>query len=164
MIVDACGEDSVAAKYMPNSAVYQRYLAARKPGGRWGDADKKNFHTDGQPYYARKTPVSQAEKTPVITVSLGALMVFWVRRIAGRGVYGAATTATTLKDSGVWVWLPRDDEGWEHGVWFPREWEGFDPRAVREIVVLRWVQHARRHAEGTGFNLDGESFAKVVWK
>ena len=148
---------SVAERCPPNSAVHQRYVGARY--------DKKGWHTDSKPTRAGKV-VEQYENTPVISVSLGATMCFWVRSILSSppGVKrrGVPTVAAVLRDGGVWVWMPTDDHSHEHGVWYPLPSEGFDAENdIRFVVVYRWVRGARLHDPETRRNLSGDEYVEL---
>ena len=62
-----------------------------------------NWHTDAKDTRTG-IPVDMFEATPVLSVTVGSDMVFWVREILEGQRRGPATAAAVLKNGGVWCW------------------------------------------------------------
>ena len=72
-----------------------------------GSPQKRNaigWHNDAQKTRAG-IPVDMYPDTPVLSVSFGSDMVFWVKRVLeGKGKFGPETAAVVLRHGGVWCW------------------------------------------------------------
>ena len=62
------------------------------------------WHNDAQKTRAG-IPVDMYPDSPVLSVSFGSDMVFWVKRVLeGKGKFGPETAAVVLRHGGVWCW------------------------------------------------------------
>ena len=129
-----------SAEGYPNSVTVHWYPSEGIPGNARGDC-RVGFHTDSYSHSGRR--VAQRNGTPVISISCGETMWFWVRTDSTEFV------ATPLEDGSVWLWSSRDDKsGVKHSVRYPPHTEasGAHKGRGRWVIIARWVDTVRNYS------------------
>lgn len=127
----------------PNSITLHWYPSCRTPGNMRGDT-RLGYHTDSVPTRPGSR-TAQRDGTPVISISWGETMWFWVRNAVQEWAL------TELAHGSVLVWSSNDDKsGAQHAVCYPpsdvRCYATYEPGG-RWVVVCRWLDTVREHEQ-----------------
>lgn len=125
---------------LPNSLTVHWYPSRTTVGNERGDCGV-GYHTDS--YSASGRRVAQRHGTPVVSISFGETMWFWVRTAQSEDV------ATALGHGSVWIWSSADDKcGVKHSVRYEsNRAEGSDRREGegRWVIIGRWIDTVREY-------------------
>ena len=128
----------------PNSVTVHWYPSASTEGNVRGDT-RVGYHTDS--YSSSGSRVAQREGTPVLSISYGERMWFWVRDATEEAV------VTALEHGSVWMWSGRDDTcGVKHSVRYSPHLEGGETDRYshkgcgRWAIIARWVDTIRDYS------------------
>ena len=125
---------------LPNSITVHWYPSKDTPGEHRGDT-RVGYHTDS--FCAPGQSTEQLPGSPVISISWGETMWFWVRGQACEAV------VTELEHGSVWIWSEQDDHsGVKHSVQFPSgdaNRSGLHHGEGRWVVIGRWMTQVREY-------------------